>query len=60
MSVKFDDRALAVAVLAGTVSAALIFIVSTALDFPRVWPGTISAFLMTGCGTYLRSARRRP
>jgi hypothetical protein len=49
----FDARAFIKAVLIGAHAAAVVFIVSIAADFPRVWPGTVGSFVMTTCSSYL-------
>lgn len=55
----FDFRALVIAVQLGTLMAAVIFTVSVLGDFPRVWPGTVTSFLLTTCSTYLGLTKRR-
>lgn len=47
-----DTRALARAVVAGGINAALVAIVSIVGDFPRVWPGTVLAFVVTTASFY--------
>jgi hypothetical protein len=57
-----DTRALARAVVAGSINAALVAIVSIVGSFPRVWPGTVLALVVTTASFYAlcyRPASRR-
>jgi hypothetical protein len=55
----FDFRALVIAVQIGTLIASVVFTISVLGDFPRVWPGTVTSFLLTTCSSYLGLTKRR-
>jgi hypothetical protein len=57
---RFDDRALALAVMVGALMASMVFTVSIIINAPRVWPGTSASFLIAGSQTYLFATRRKP
>jgi hypothetical protein len=57
-----DVRNLVTAVVAGTVAASLVAVISIVVSAPRVWPGAVVAFVVNSGLAWLRLDRhtRRP